>query len=1554
MMVRRGLAILVMIMFLGLSVLGALSGSGPTPRPAQTSPLDVPPLEVPVRTDGCADMASPSVFYENKGQECGGAGRFYVHGAGRSVAFGTGWFSYWLSDGDGQEALVRIEMVGAAEVVPEGENLQDGRANFLYGSDPEAWIRGVELHKEIWYRSLWPGIDLVFRLEGGKLKYEFLLGPMADPDDIQMRFRGADSVVIDPLTGDLIIRVIGEVLRDKAPNAFQGADGPLREVECALQALTGDSVGFKVGTYDVSRPLVIDPGIIFSTLIGGQQQDSPTSLTTDEEGNIYITGFTRSDGFPTTPGSLFPDNPEYRSNSGFVIKLGPSGKDIKFSTYIGGNMSDRASDVALDVDGSMYLVGSTTSGNFPTTEGAYCTTLTPSSETLPGTNYTIPSLDAFVLKIDPKGQDLEFSTFIGGTNDDGADGICIDDEGSLVVVGSTDSVDFPMAGTPYQSDHGKMDTAETDIFFLRLSADGTKLLYSSYLGGDRYDWGARVLLDGDGNMVMSGYTTSSDLPYTADAFDKTLGTDINGLDGFVLKFNFTTNRPEYLTLVGGDKKLTRIVTCLDEDGTVYFAGASVEDNAIVSPNGTTYSWDVMVGRLSSDGSNRLFFESFGGSQWETPSDIEVDHAGRIYVQGTTTSGDFPTTEGAVCSTFVRVNLCFLTVLNHNASEILYSTYYGSTGRDGASGMELDDQGAVIMTGDVMLRGDTYDPWTDFPTTHGPLTSETRVAWVTTYLIKIHPMLVTPDVLNLTDGNVLYAGYRAYDFQVDANPFRAVEGPRRVVLTLDPDGANVRVIWELVKGIGDSFTEDDPDGLIDLDRASSDGVWDGLNNTFFIHFLIEPDWKWPHENLCDVQVDIYDTYESILLSIVVEDAFRVENDLDMVGDLEPEGEWQGPLSEGDWVRANETVVFKGVQVVYEGTTEVHPPASTCSAQVKDDGGLAISGIVREEGVIYVSFKVDEETDADEVFTLSLVALPTGATSSATRSIHLPVDGQGPRFTRFIPEPEDWHSSGEVLLSMTADDGSTSGVDSGTFEYQVCSEGPEGFGPWQRTDLEVTPPGPSADAMVEVHLPDGDDNLVRWRVSDLVGNVVTSDDLVVKVDTINVSFRSPVPDTDAWSTDLLVLCGVTIQDMDGSGIDVSTVQYRFSPHNLSNYESWLDWDEGQTPDSIIVKTDVEVEFANTKYNYVQWRAYDLAGNGLTTSRHYRVQVDTSPVVFSDFSPGADDWSRDLEVRCTITAYDGPLGSGVNQSSIDYRYRPSGGDWTEWSSAGMTGVAERQRFSVVIPLAEGTDNIVQFRVWDVAGNGPTVSDEYMVNVDTTPPQAMLGNVDRVHEDDETATYRIWLGIQDAASGLDTGSVLVNYGEDKANLISDWTPVTVTEETDGYSAIIDITVPSFMAPVLGIKARDTAGNEMEMYSTPIHVNRPPVAVIESPLDGSIHVEGEAIFLSSNGSFDPDGGSISFSWRIEDANGTDNLSRQLVEPEGVIDLPAGIYVIRLTVIDSKNVVNMTAVGITVEPAPGPRVKPTEDFPYLLFLLVLLASVSAVAFYIWHRGRMKE
>ena len=806
-------------------------------------------------------------------------------------------------------------------------------------------------------------------------------------------------------------------------------------------------------------------------------------------------------------------------------------------------------------------------------------------------------------------------------------------------------------------------------------------------------------------------------------------------------------------------------------------------------------------------------------------------------------------------------------------------------------------------------------------------------------------------LTLVGGPVLYAGYTAYDFRVNANPTGATDLPWSVSVTFDPDNDGPSVMWDSMIDSLDVFMESsDPEGLIEIQSDAGDAIWDQANNTVWLHFRVLFDWDWPDEEMTDVRADFHSRLNTTA-PYVAKDLFRVENDLDLLGDLVATGEFQGDLDEGAWVRMGEEVTLSGPVVVYEGTTDVYPPSGVCHVSLQDNDDYAVADLVSGEPVS-VSMSVDLENDPDERLTLSLQDLPGLATVVSQPAFAIRVDGILPTFTNAVPDEEDWHSSSQVLVSITVDDALSSGVRSSSIEYAISLNGGSTFTAWTVTFLETTGNGPTADAMVLLDFPDGTENFIRWRAMDLVGNGhALSPNYRIKVDTQNVTYFDAFPDPNVWQTSKTATCGVTILDLGEAGIQVSSIQYRLSHHNLSGYGEWTDWEEGSQGDAISLTTSLLLQLEETPFNYVQWRAIDLAGNGYTTSPHYKVKVDATPLIWSDFEPVGIP-QDDGHVQLWINVSDGLQSSGVDMVSIEFSSRSTDGEWSAWSILGMTGTPADARFSHYVDLLDGADNRVRFRGMDVAGNGPSETEAFVIVVDTIGP--IFGTISPGPDAKQANTdVTVTVQMRDAVIGLDLTLVRYRFTTEGLDALDDaeWAVVPVTDIGDGnYEATVALTLAPGKDNLVMFEARDKLGNHGESTVATIWVNMAPTAKVVSPVSDVQYREEEPTALNATGSSDPDAGdSLNYTWWIDGditPLGHGRMLSMLLRP--------GVYNITLVVRDDAGAEDTSSVLVTVNKHVPPTSSVVSGTTIMLIIILVAILAAGGGYYLWKRRSLVE
>ena len=600
-----------------------------------------------------------------------------------------------VGDPGTRTSTVRMKLIGA-DRDPKITGLEElpGRANYFIGSDPTKWRTDVPLYAKVKYKGVYPGIDLVYYGNQRQLEYDFVVAPGADPDVIRLEFEGSDHIRID-VSGDLVLKTAAEEIRMRKPLVYQSVDDVRQEIAGEYVLLGQMEVGFQVGLYDAAQPLVIDPVLGYSTYHGGSGSDEGSGIAVDGSGNAYLTGQSNSTNFPTA-------NALQTTFSGgswdvFVTKLSADGASLVYSTYLGGSGEDEGSGIAVDGSGNAYVTGGTKSTDFPTANA-----LQP---TFGGDR------DVVVMKLSADGASLVYSTYLGGSGEDEGARIAVDESGSAYLTGVTDSMNFPTANALQPTFGGGLGGG-FDAFVTKLSADGTSLVYSTYLGGLSVDAGLGIAVDELGSAYLIGFTDSTDFP-TANALQPSHDP---GTDAFATKLSADGASLVYSTYLGGLSVDGGLGIAVDELGSAYLIGITDSTdfptaNALQPTFGG--NWDAFVTKLSADGTSLVYSTYLGGSSSEgDPAvneflmGIAVDESGNAYLSGWTQSSDFPTAN-ALQPTFGGGRDAFVTKLSADGTALDYSTYLGGSGNSEGSGIAVDGSGNAYLSG--------WTDATDFPT-----------------------------------------------------------------------------------------------------------------------------------------------------------------------------------------------------------------------------------------------------------------------------------------------------------------------------------------------------------------------------------------------------------------------------------------------------------------------------------------------------------------------------------------------------------------------------------------------------------------------------------------------------------------------------------------------------------------------------------------------------------------------------------------------------------------------------------------------------------------------
>ena len=435
-------------------------------------------------------------------------------------------------------------------------------------------------------------------------------------------------------------------------------------------------------------------GLLYATYLGGSSIDEGYAISVDEAGCAYVTGETSSSGFPTTAGAY---DPTRNGTDAFVAKVNPSGTGLAYATFLGGSQSEYSLGIDVDDLGHAYVTGYTSSSDFPATSGA--------DDRIYGGGW-----DAFVAKLNPAGSALVYATYLGGGSGDFGHGIAVDAEGYAYVAGETTSVSFPTIVGAYDPVYNQ----GSDAFVTKLKPDGSRLMYSTFLGGGSDDYGYRVAVDASGCAYVVGDTDSADFPTTAGAYDRTFNG--GSWDAFVVKLNANGGGLAYATYLGTAGTDSGNYIAIDGSGRAYLVGSTNSTDFPVTTlaydrthNGGSY--DVFVARLKPAGNNLDYATYLGGGEADYGVSISVDEAGRAYVAGLTDSTDFPTTVSAYDRSYNGgYEDIFLARLNVGGSLLEYSTYLGGSGGDYGSYISIDGSNRAYVTGNTSSD--------DFPTTAG--------------------------------------------------------------------------------------------------------------------------------------------------------------------------------------------------------------------------------------------------------------------------------------------------------------------------------------------------------------------------------------------------------------------------------------------------------------------------------------------------------------------------------------------------------------------------------------------------------------------------------------------------------------------------------------------------------------------------------------------------------------------------------------------------------------------------------------------------------------------
>ncbi len=584
-----------------------------------------------------------------------------------------------------------------------GERRLPGVHHYLLGNDRDRWHRNVPLYAAVRYDQIYDGIDLRAREHDGHFEYDLLLEPHADLSSVQIDVRGVTGLRLDTGGALLLDTELGPIRMTPARSWQDGPAGERLPIEVRYVLLGPRRFGFEAPGRNEDWSLTVDPGLVWSTFVGGFSADRAHALALDDQGQWTIGGSTGSPNFPVTTGAF--DTVIGGTQDAFVAKLSSDGSRLLFATYLGGTngTNSQVLDLAATAAGTL-ITGGTNERDFPTTAGAFDTTHNGFH-------------DAFVTLLSPAGSSLSYSTLLGGGVDDWGHAIAADAQGRATIVGSTGSSGFPTTAGAYDRTYNGGFSyggyAPADAFVTRLSATGDNLDFSTFLGGPNVDSGAALVLDDQGAPVIAG-RAGDGFPSTPGAYQTSPAG--GGSDAYVARLSADGSSLVASTYLGGSNGEWPIALTRDLRGRLVVGGTTFSSDFPTTQGAFDRSFggggqpDAFLAALSPTASALAYATYLGGNGMDEITAIALDPTGAPVVVGNTGSSGFPITEGSLLWQFRPTRDAFVTRLDPTVSALTYSTFLGWAGNDDAAALVIDEHGRATAA------GSTQSP--NFPTTSG--------------------------------------------------------------------------------------------------------------------------------------------------------------------------------------------------------------------------------------------------------------------------------------------------------------------------------------------------------------------------------------------------------------------------------------------------------------------------------------------------------------------------------------------------------------------------------------------------------------------------------------------------------------------------------------------------------------------------------------------------------------------------------------------------------------------------------------------------------------------
>ncbi len=718
------------------------------------------------------------------------------------------------------------------------------------------------------------------------------------------------------------------------------------------------------------------------------------------------------------------------------------------------------------------------------------------------------------------------------------------------------------------------------------------------------------------------------------------------------------------------------------------------------------------------------------------------------------------------------------------------------------------------------------------------------------------VVMTKDTALTDPGNqeyICYSEYRPYNISVKVGTTDFLTDAKEMNLYLDYNHTNATLNYNWMNQT--FYKTQDPNGhvevLLDKCTVANDGV-----EFWWLNFTVIFNFTFPHERLVDCYVETLATNGDNSRDFFPW-LFRVENDFEMEGTPELVGEYQGKLEEGDWIQGNETITLSNLTVKYADTFNIYPDDRYFDVTLTDTEGNIYWDNESSGEEVQIEFPSRNLTDLREKYYITIENLPGRAICMSNFTFPVTIDNEAPAAPfNVICHADSFRDKETENTDQTETFVTWEPVED--FESQLL-----GYY-YSLTDNSGTDNGTFLN-LTEVHienLDEGDISIYVWSV-DNVGNIGTASSSGIRVDLTPPVFSDLIPMDGSWFNHSDIECSVIIQDLNGSGVDASTIEYSISSRGSGAFVQWI---PAWLPyDQITVNPTVIYNFPEGDTNYIKWRAKDVSENGFVESNPVNVKVDITPVEFAPEISPQIEWYSKHEITSTIFISD--IGCGVDTDRIEVRISTTGSSdfdpWLPVDPENITLAQDGYEISVTFRYAEGKDNYLMFRGTDLVGNPYTQSKKFNLKIDTTPVYFSDFNID---EDDplEVCEVDCLIIIRDNGSGVESSSVEYSIstegGDEK--FFSPWKKVANVVSGNPTQATLQIEFEWGRENYIRWRANDVLDSGYGYSKTyQIWINSEPQVTISSPESRILVDSNEFVLFDATLCEDYDGDNLTFFW---------------------------------------------------------------------------------------------